>query len=143
MLVDDDVRAPYERDWTGRFSGRCLAVVRPRDTGQVAAVLELCSRQNIAVVPQGGNTGLVGGSVPRPRSDGFSATVVLSLLRLDQVEPPDEHTGVLRAGAGATLASAQEAAAPAGYELGIDLSARGSATLGGMAATNAGGMHVL
>src|SRR3954454_13489813 len=76
VLVDDDVRAPYETDWTRRFSGRAAAVVRPADTEQVAAVLRACADAGAAVVPQGGNTGLVGGAVPR------GGEVVLSTARL-------------------------------------------------------------
>src|SRR5215217_2029581 len=76
VLVDDDVRAPYETDWTRRFSGRAAAVVRPADVEQVAAVLRVCAAAGVAVVPQGGNTGLVGGGVPR------GGEVVLSTARL-------------------------------------------------------------
>src|SRR4051794_11389360 len=75
VLVDDDVRAPYETDWTRRFSGRAAAVVRPANAEEVAAVLRACAEAGVAVVPQGGNTGLVGGGVPR---DG---EVVLSTTR--------------------------------------------------------------
>ena len=72
VLVDDDVRAGYEGDWTGRFVGRAAAVVRPASTDEVAAVLAWCSASGVAVVPQGGNTGLVGGSVPDGSGDASS-----------------------------------------------------------------------
>ena len=79
VLVDPPLRAPYETDWTGRFSGAAALVVRPGDAEQVAAVLAACSAAGAPVVPQGGNTGLVGGGVPR------GGEVVLSLTRLDAV----------------------------------------------------------
>jgi FAD/FMN-containing dehydrogenase len=136
-LTDPDLRASYETDWTGRFGGTARAVVRPADADEVAAVLAACSGTGASVVPQGGNTGLVGGSVPR------GGEIVLSLRRLDAVEPVDPGSGEVTAGAGATLATVQAAARGAGWEVGIDLAARDSATIGGMVATNAGGANVL
>ena len=136
-LTDPGLTAGYERDWTGRFSGTAALVVRPGTTAEVAEVLRTCGRHGAAVVPQGGNTGLVGGSVPR------GGEVVVSLRRLDRIERCDPVDGRLLAGAGTTLATAERAAAGVGMTLGIDLAARDSATLGGMVATNAGGLHVV
>ena len=136
-LTDAALRASYETDWTRRFSGSALAVVRPASVEQVAAVLRTCASAGIGVVPQGGNTGLVGGSVPR------GGEVVLSLLRLSEVEAVDSDAGEVTVGAGATLAAAQAAARAAGWDVGVDLGARDSATIGGMVATNAGGVNVL
>jgi FAD/FMN-containing dehydrogenase len=136
-LTDAALRASYETDWTRRFSGQALAVVRPRSTDEVAAVLRACADAGIGVVPQGGNTGLVGGSVPR---DG---EVVLSLLRLADVGEVDADAGEITVGAGATLAAVQSAARKAGWAFGVDLGARDSATIGGMIASNAGGVNVL
>jgi FAD/FMN-containing dehydrogenase len=136
-LTDPDLRASYETDWTRRWQGVALAVVRPGSTDEVAAVLRACADGGVGVVPQGGNTGLVGGSVPR---DG---EVVLSLLRLDAVEDVDPDAGEMTVGAGVTLAAAQSAARTAGWEVGIDFGARDTATIGGMVATNAGGVNVL
>lgn len=143
VLSDPELRASYEVDWTGRFSGPCRAVVRPANTEEVAATLAACQAEGVAVVPQGGNTGLVGGSVPRPGGTGRALPIVLSLRRLAPAIQIDEDQMQLRAGAGATLAAAAEAAASVGLELGIDLAARDTATLGGMVATNAGGIHVI
>ncbi|MDA8038468.1 MAG: FAD-binding oxidoreductase [Actinomycetota bacterium] len=145
VLTDPDLRAPFEHDWTGRFAGTAAAVVRPGSSGEVSGVLRWCSERHVAVVPQGGNTGLVGGSVPRARGTGKDepAAIVLSLQRLANIERCDEDALLLVAGAGTTLAVAQERAAAIGCDVGIDLAARGSATLGGMVATNAGGIHVL
>lgn len=136
-LVEPALRAGYETDWTRRFSGSALAVVRPGSLEEVAALLRACADAGVGVVPQGGNTGLVGGSVPR---DG---EVVVSLLRLNAIGDLDADAGELTVGAGVTLAAAQEAARHAGWEVGVDLGARDSATIGGMVATNAGGVNVL
>ncbi len=137
VLVEPGLRAGFERDWTGRFGGPALAVVRPADAGQVAAVLTACEAGGQPVVPQGGNTGLVGGGVPR------GGEVVLSLRRLARIEPVDADAGDLVAGAGATLSSVHRAAGSAGLAFGVDFASRDAATVGGMIATNAGGIHVL
>ncbi len=100
-------------------------------------MLRICSHEGIAVVPQGGNTGLVGGAVP------FDGAVVLSLTRLDRIDPVVRSDRQIIAGAGVTLESLQRAAGERGLRFTVDLAARSSATLGGMTATNAGGMHVL
>ena len=136
-LTDAALRASYETDWTRRWSGTALAVVRPAATDEVARVLRACADARIGVVPQSGNTGLVGGSVPR---DG---EVVLSMLRLNAIDDLDADAGEVTVGAGATLASVQGAARRVGWDVGVDLAARDSATIGGMVATNAGGVNVL
>lgn len=136
-LSDPDLKASYELDWTRRFGGPALVVVRPANTAEVAKVLTACNQFRVGVVPQGGNTGLVGGSVPR------NGEVVLSLSRLSRVLSCDADENLLVAEAGATLAAAQAAAAAVHAGLGIDIAARDSATLGGMVATNAGGIHVI
>ena len=136
-LTDPALRASYEVDWTRRFRGTALAVVRPGSTEEVGAVLRACADARVGVVPQGGNTGLVGGSVPR------GGEIVVSMLRLDDVEAVDRAAGEVTVGAGATLSSLQGAARAAGWEVGVDLGARDSATIGGMVATNAGGVNVV
>ncbi len=137
ILVDPDVVASYTTDWTGRFVGHSPAVVRPGSTEEVAGVLQVCREVGAAIVPQGGNTGLVGGGVP------LEGEVVLSLARLGRVEPVDELAGQVGAGAGATIAELHSAAGAAGWSYGVDLGSRASATVGGTVATNAGGLHVL
>jgi len=136
-LTDPDLRASYETDWTRRWSGVALAVVRPGSTDEVAAVLRACSAAGVGVVPQGGNTGLVGGSVPR------AGEVVLSTTRLAEMEAVDAEAGEVTVGAGAALAATQAAARAAGWDVGVDLGARDTATIGGMVATNAGGVNVM
>jgi FAD/FMN-containing dehydrogenase len=142
VLVGADVRAGYEVDWTGRWRGDAVAVVRPGSADEVAAVLRACAAHGAAVVPQGGNTGLVGGGVPRP-GGRHGRQVVLSTARMTDVGPVDAAARQLLVGAGVTLARAQAAARDAGCEVGVDLAARDSATVGGMVATNAGGIHVV
>jgi FAD/FMN-containing dehydrogenase len=137
VLTDPELCASYETDWTGRFAGRAAAVVRPGSTDEVAAVLALLDGAGRPVVPQGGNTGLVGGGVP------LHGEVVLSLRRLSDIGPVDAAAGQITAGAGATAAAVDVAAAGAGLAFGVDLAARDSATVGGMAATNAGGLRML
>jgi FAD/FMN-containing dehydrogenase len=141
VLADADMRAGYETDWTRRWHGDSVAVVRPESSEQVAAVLMACRVAGAAVIPQGGNTGLVGGSVPRTASD--RPQVVLSLSRMRDLEPVDLAAGEVTVAAGATLATLQAHARAAGYAFGVDLGARDSATIGGMIATNAGGIQVL
>jgi len=136
VLVDPDVTASYAADWSGRFQGSTPAVLRPGGTGEVAEVVALARRHRVALVPQGGNTGLVGGSVP------LAGEVVVSLGRLDCLDV-DRAAAQATAGAGVPLAALQGAAAAAGLAFGVDLAARDSATVGGMVATNAGGIHVL
>jgi FAD/FMN-containing dehydrogenase len=137
VLVDDDVRASYETDWTRRFHGRARAVVRPAGAKDVVAVLAACREHGAAIVPQGGNTGMVGGGVPR------GGEVVLSLGRLRELGEVDRATGQVTVGAGVTLAALQAQARAAGLDAGVDFGGRDSATIGGMVATNAGGIQAI
>ncbi|WP_419553521.1 FAD-binding oxidoreductase [Candidatus Poriferisodalis sp.] len=137
VLSDPEITASYSIDWTRRFAGSTPLVVRPADTAETAAAMGVLAAARIAVVPQGGNTGLVGGSVP------LAGEAVLSMRRLDVCEAVDELASQVTVGAGVTLADAQIHAAAAGLSVGVDLAARESATIGGMVATNAGGINVL
>jgi FAD/FMN-containing dehydrogenase len=137
VVTDPDAIAPYAEDWTKRWQGKPLAVVRPVDVDEVAAVVRACAEADVPLVPQGGNTGLVGAGVPQ---DG---EVVLSLRRLNSLGPLDPLARTLVAGAGATLSAVQGAAQAGGLDVGIDFAARESATIGGIVATNAGGERVL
>ncbi|MFI9612947.1 FAD-binding oxidoreductase [Streptomyces sp. NPDC052023] len=139
VLTDPALCASYETDFTGRYRGRARLVVRPADTAQVAEVLRLCRAAGVPVVPQGGNTGLVGASVPTPDGD----EVVLSLRRLDGVGEVDPAVGQVTVGAGVVLSGLHRHVASYGLQFGVDLAARDSATLGGMIATNAGGERVV
>lgn len=137
LLDDPDLRASYETDWTRRFTGPAAFVARPPDTAGVAAVVAACRQFGVPLVPQGGNTGLVGGSIPR------AGEAVLSLRRLDRIEDFDPVAGEVTAGAGVTLQALQEFVRSHGWDVGVDLASRASATIGGMVATNAGGVRVI
>ena len=137
VIVDDEVKASYETDWTGRFTGRSCCVVRPGTTQEVAAVLRLCNEADQPVVVQGGNTGLVGGATP------VGGEVLLSLARLTSIGAVDSASAQVTVGAGVTLADLQAHARASDLEFGVDLAARDSATIGGLVATNAGGIRVL
>ena len=125
VIDDPEMIASYTTDWTGRFVGGSTVVVRPGSTDEVAGVITTCRELGVALVPQGGNTGLVGGGVP------LHDEVVLSLQRLQTLEPVDLLAGQITAAAGVTLASVQKTATDAGWAYGVDLGARDSATVGG------------
>lgn len=140
VLVDPDLRAGYETDWTGRYHASAAIVVRPGSRDEVAAVLAHCNDHRVAVIPQAGNTGLVGGSVPR---SGGPRPVVLSTRRLDRMTDLDADALQVTAGAGTTIAAWQAGARAAGLDTPVDFAARDSATIGGAIATNAGGSRVV
>lgn len=138
VLHDGDLSA-YEVDWRKRFRGKALAVVRPASTDEVAAVVRLCAEHRVAVVPQGGNTGLVGGGVP----DASGAQVVLHLGRMNRIRTIDPANLTMTVDAGCVLQALQEAAAGENLLFPLSLAAEGSCTIGGNLATNAGGTQVL
>ena len=133
VLTDADTRIAYERDLTGRFAGEAALVVRPKDTAQAAEAVRLCAAYRAPLVIQGGNTGMVGGAVPRP------GEVVLNLARLDDLDAVDALAAQVECGAGVTLERLQQHVRAAGFDFPVDLPSRGTATIGGMVATNAGG----
>ena len=137
VLVDDELTAGFCTDWTGRWSGRCRAVVRPGDTSEVAALVARCASSGVAVLPQGGNTGLVGATVPD------ADTVVVSSSRLDSIGAVDDTAGQISAGAGVTIGALHSATVGSGWHYPVDFAARDVATVGGTIATNAGGHHVV
>lgn len=129
----------YETDWRAVYRGRALAVVLPATAMQTAAVVAACARAGIAIVPQGGNTGLVGGSIP----DDSGCQILLSLKRMNRVRELDRHNLTLTAEAGCVLETIQNEAASAGLLFPLSLAAEGSCTIGGNLASNAGGTQVL
>ena len=143
VLVGDADVAPYVTDWSRRWTGPCLAVVRPSSTDEVVAVMRACADAGVPVLPQGGNTGLVGGSVPASVPGPLGAPVIVSLLRLNWIGEVDDLSGQVSAGAGAVLGDLHRHAEAAGWTYGVDLAARDSCTIGGTVATNAGGIHVI
>jgi FAD/FMN-containing dehydrogenase len=137
VLTDPGLRSSYESDWTGRFRGQARAVVRPASTGEVAHVLRICADQGVPLCVQGGNTGLVGASVP---SDG---AVLLTTSRLRDIGDVDTLSAQVTVGAGVPLVAVQQHVRASGLDVGVDFAARESCTVGGMVATNAGGERVL
>ncbi len=138
VLTDGDLQA-WEMDWRKRARGKALAVVRPANTDEVARVVKACVAAQVSLVPQGGNTGLVVGSIP----DDTGQQVVLSLQRLRAVREIDPANMTLTAEAGCILQSLQDTARQAGFLFPLSLAAEGSCTIGGNLATNAGGTQVL
>ncbi|HEX6148956.1 FAD-binding oxidoreductase, partial [Nocardioides sp.] len=139
VLTEAADTASYVEDWAGAVRGSTPAVLRPGTTAEVAAVVRLCHEAGVALVPQGGNTGLAGGAVP----DAGGDQLVLSLARLRAVRDVDPVADTLTVEAGVVLADAQRAAADAGRLLPLSLASEGSCTVGGTIATNAGGTAVL
>ena len=130
---------PYFTDWRRQYSGPAECVVRPASTAEVSKVVALCAREGVAVVPQGGNTGLVGGSVPT----GARRELVLALGRMNRIRALDPLNDTATVEAGCVLAAVQRAAADAGRLFPLSLAAEGSCQIGGNLSTNAGGVNVL
>ncbi|MFD0667554.1 FAD-binding oxidoreductase [Ramlibacter sp. MAHUQ-53] len=138
VLHEGDLGA-WEQDWRKRVRGKALAVVRPGNAAEVAAVVRACAAAGASIVPQGGNTGLVVGSVP----DDTGTQVVLSLQRLNAVRVIDPANMTVTVEAGCVLQTLQQAVADAGFLFPLSLGAEGSCTIGGNLSTNAGGTQVL
>ena len=142
VLTHDDPTtdlSAWETDWRQRVFGKALAVVRPANTAEVAAVVKACANSLTAIVPQGGNTGLVAGSVP----DASGQQIVLSLQRMNTVRAIDPDNLTMTVDAGCILHNLQEAAEKAGFLFPLSLAAEGSCTIGGNLGTNAGGTQVV
>ena len=139
-VLSGESATPHYTDWRGRYSGRALAIVFPGDTQQVAAVVALCLEQHIAIVPQGGNTSLSGGSVPLAQD----RQIVINLSRMNKIHAPDTINYTITVEAGCTLAAVREAAAQANRLFPLGLTAiAGQCEIGGNISTNAGGIGVL
>ncbi|WP_043114151.1 FAD-binding oxidoreductase, partial [Pseudacidovorax intermedius] len=139
LLVDKADKAPFLTDWRRKWTGQAVAVAQPDSAADVAAVVRWCAQHRIAVVPQGGNTGLSGGATP----DTSGRTLVLSLKRLNKVRAIDTINNTLTVEAGVTLQQVQDAAREAGRLFPLSLAAEGTCTIGGNLASNAGGVQVL
>ena len=137
VRVGEQIGERSMTDWTRHEPTRAAALLLPRTTEQVSRALAICHAAHQPVVPQGGMTGLAGGAIPR------AADIALSLERMTGVEEIDPASATMTVLAGTTLQTAQEAAAQAGFELALDLGARGSCQIGGNLATNAGGNRVI
>jgi FAD/FMN-containing dehydrogenase len=139
VLTSEADMAPYLTDWRGRFTGKALAVLRPASVEQVAQLVQACAQWRAPMVPQGGRTGLVLGSVP----DASGTAVVLSLARMNTIRKVDAVNRTMTVDAGCILQQVQEAAAAAGCLFPLSLAAEGSCSIGGNLSTNAGGTAVL
>lgn len=137
--TDPDELAPHLTEWRDRFRGKTSIMLSPRTTAEVSAIIKACSAAGVAVVPQGGNTGLCGGAIP----DMSGEQVLLSLSRLDAIREVDVHNATILVDAGCILADVQQAARKVGCFFPLSLSAEGSCQIGGNLATNAGGINVL
>jgi FAD/FMN-containing dehydrogenase len=137
VLTEPAATSEYLNDWRGRYQGSALCVARPGTRDEVAQTVRLCSDANVAIVPQGGNTGLCGGATPR------GGEVVISLTRLNQVRSVDADNNTITVEAGCTLQVVQQAAEAAGRLFPLSIASEGTATIGGCLSTNAGGVQVL
>ncbi len=143
VLTDPADTASFFSDWRGRYQGDGLCVVRPGSSTEVASVVACCAAAGVAVVAQGGNTGLVGGATPLGPAAFPSGEVVVSLARLNKIRTLDLDNNTITVEAGCILQQVQEAAAAAGRLFPLSIAAEGSATIGGNLSTNAGGVQVL
>ena len=138
--IDDPAEmAPYVTEWRDKFHGRAALVLKPASVAEVSAILALCHTEGVAVVPQGGNTGLVGGGVPFEHGD----EIVVSLVRLNRIRTVDRASDTITVEAGCVLANVQAAAAEVGRLFPMRIGSEGSCQIGGNLATNAGGTAVL
>lgn len=133
---DADIIAPYLREWRDKYFGHTPLMLTPRCTAEVAQAVKICADHGLAIVPQGGNTGLVGGQTPM-------GEVLLSLRKMTAIRDISLTNNAITVEAGATLQSVQDAAKAQGRKFPLSLASEGSCTIGGVLSTNAGGVHVL
>ena len=139
FTADPDLMAPWLTDWRGRFTGRALAMASPASTAEVAALMRLCAEHSVPIVPQGGNSGMSGGATP----DSSGHALLLSLRRMNTIRRLDAENRMVTADAGVVLQTLHETADAAGMRFALTLGGKGSATIGGLISTNAGGTQVL
>jgi len=139
LITDPADTAPYAEDWRKLYRGRTPAVIRPANTEEISAVIRLCGQAKIPLVPQGGNTSMVGGASPMEDGSEF----ILALSRLNRVRDIDSLDMTMTLEAGVTLKAAQNAALEAGCMLPLSISSEGTAQIGGVLATNAGGNNTV
>ncbi|MGH6650307.1 MAG: FAD-binding oxidoreductase [Sphingopyxis sp.] len=139
FATSDEDLAPWLTDWRGKYHGRAAAMLSPASTEEVAAVVRLCAENDAAIVPQGGNSGMVGGATP----DASGTQLLLSTRRLNRIRSIDAAAGFAVAEAGVILETFHHAALAEGLRFPLTLGGKGSATIGGLVSTNAGGTQVL
>ena len=136
---DSDTIAPWLTDWRGRYTGKAAALLSPASTQEVSAIVKIAAKYGLALVPQGGNSGMVAGATP----DASGVQLILSLRRMNNIENIDADSGLVRTQAGVILQALHEAVAAKGRRFPLTLGGKGSATIGGLVSTNAGGTQVL
>jgi len=136
--IADDLE-PWLTDWRGRYSGKALGLASPSSTAEVASLVKLCAQHSIPIVPQGGNSGMAGGATP----DASGNAILLSLRRMNAIRELDADAGLAVCDAGVILQTLHEAADAADLRFPLTLGGKGSATIGGLISTNAGGTQVL
>ncbi len=139
LTCDPDALEPWLTDWRGRYTGRALAMASPASTAETSELVELCSRHGVPIVPQGGNSGMVGGATPNQSG----ASLLLSLRRMNRIRSLDPQAAQAVCEAGVILQTLHEAAEDANLRFPLTLGGKGSATMGGLVSTNAGGTQVL
>jgi FAD/FMN-containing dehydrogenase len=139
LTRDAEVMAPWLTDWRGRYTGEALALASPASTRKLAELVELCARHGVAIVPQGGNSGMSGGATP----DAGGKQLLISLRRMNAIRAIDKDAAQATCEAGVVLQALHEAAEAKGLRFPLTLGGKGSATIGGLIATNAGGSQVL
>ena len=139
LTRDAELMAPWLTDWRERFTGRALAMASPASTHELSALIKLCGRHGVAVVPQGGNSSMSGGATP----DASGKTLLLSLRRMNSIRGLDAEARQVTCEAGVILQTLHEAAQAQGLRFPLTLGGKGSATIGGLVSTNAGGNQVL
>lgn len=139
LTTDPDRMDAWLTDWRGRYTGRALALASPASTAEIAALMKLCAAHGVPIVPQGGNSGMAGGATP----DASGEAIILSLRRMNAIRSLSTEGGEVVCEAGVILQSLHEAAEAAGMRFPLTLGGKGSATIGGLISTNAGGTQVL
>ena len=139
LVTEASAIEPWLADWRGRVHGEARAILAPRSTEEVSAVLKLAAKHRVPLVPQGGNTGMVAGATP----PGDASAIILSLRRMNRIRTVDAAARLALAEAGVILETLHEAVAERGLRFPLTIGSRGSCTIGGLASTNAGGTQVL
>lgn len=137
VVTDEEALATHNTDWLNKYHGKSRLLLKPKTTEEVSKILSYCNKTRLAVVPQGGNTGVVGGSVP------VFDEIILSTASMNQIESFDTVSGILTSQAGCILENLDTHAAKQGYMMPLDLGAKGTCQIGGNVSTNAGGLRLL